>query len=649
MFKPEVKYNSTMIKYLISCIVFFVTICLSQVTNPVVINVQSDTSARAGEVINIVIDAEMDSEWKIYSIYKIVDGPLATEIEIAGESISSIAKIIEPNPIEKYDPGFDMTSFYHKGDTRFSTQVLMKKNLIPGVYGLIVKVYYQVCNERLCYPPKEVSKKILINVVPGEPRDGRTTLSILKSDKVEKNKGNSFLNLIIIAIGGAILSWVMPCVYPMIPIIISFFGKISEDKNIGRISVATLYGSGIAGTFVFIGLLVSFLSWGVNDAAVQTGYANIGNFIATNAWLNLVLGLLFIFFALWMFGVINVNVAGALLSKTDKVGQSAKNAYLGAFILGVAFAITSFSCTVPVVGMLLVVAASGTATGLLTSLLGMTVYGVVFAFPFVILSLFPSSLDKLPRSGIWMEKAKVVFGFVELAAAVKFLWVPDLEWELGLLPRNVVLGLFLLIGLLLILYLAGILSIQKGPQNKRKDISYVGIIITSLVLLPIGLSLFSGPTFHYNGLPRFADELIEAMVPPPPTEDEIAVKEGWFVDDYDGALALAKKEGRPLFLDFTGIYCANCRVMERRIFPLEKIKNQLDNMVLARLYVDKKDSLSAIYAQMQFERYKTATQPYYVILDPNTESALADTGGYIPNGFDRFLSKGIKKYYSKDQ
>jgi len=186
--------------------------------------VQSDTSARAGEVINIVIDAEMDSEWKIYSIYKIVDGPLATEIEIAGESISSIAKIIEPNPIEKYDPGFDMTSFYHKGDTQFSTQVLMKKNLIPGVYELIVKVYYQVCNERLCYPPKEVSKKILINVVPGEPRDGRTTLSILKSDKVEKNKGNSFLNLIIIAIGGAILSWVMPCVYPMIPIIISFFG-----------------------------------------------------------------------------------------------------------------------------------------------------------------------------------------------------------------------------------------------------------------------------------------------------------------------------------------------------------------------------------------------------------------------------------------
>jgi thiol:disulfide interchange protein DsbD len=638
-----------MFNYIISYVIFSVGVCFSQVVNPVVINVQADSSVRAGEVVNININAEMDSQWKIYSIYEIVDGPLATEIGITGEVISSIAKVIEPNPTEKYDPGFDVTSFYHSGDTQFSAQILLKNDLVPGVYEISVRVYYQVCNERLCYPPTEKLKKVLINVLPGEPREGKTTLIVLKNNEVEKSKVNSFLNLIIIAIGGAILSWVMPCVYPMIPIIISFFGKVSEDKNIGKFSVATLYGSGIAGTFVFIGLLVSFLSWGINDAAVQTGYANIGNFIATNAWLNLGLGLLFIFFALWMFGVVNVNVAGALLSKTDKAGQSAKNAYFGAFILGIAFAITSFSCTVPVVGMLLVVAASGTATGLLTSLLGMTVYGVVFAFPFVILSLFPSSLDKLPRSGVWMEKAKVIFGFVELAAAVKFLWVPDIEWGLGLLPRNVVLGLFLLIGLLLILYLAGIFSIQKGFQNNRKEISYIGIIITSLVLLPVGLSLFSGPTFHYNGLPRFADELIEAMVPPPPTEDEIAMEEGWFVDDYDGALELAKKEGRPLFIDFTGIYCANCRVMERRIFPLEKIKNQFDNMVLARLYVDKKDSLSAIYAQMQFERYKTATQPYYVILDPQNESTLADTGGYIPNGFDRFLSKGIEQYHIQNR
>jgi thiol:disulfide interchange protein DsbD len=294
--------------------------------------------------------------------------------------------------------------------------------------------------------------------------------------------------------------------------------------------------------------------------------------------------------------------------------------------------------------MLLVVAASGTASGFFTSLFGMIVYGIVFAFPFVILSLFPSSLDRLPRSGIWMEKLKVVFGFIELAAAVKFLWVPDLEWGIGLLPRSIVLGLFLLIGVALILYLFGVYSFQGNINGKPKT-GFIGTIITLLVLLPVGLSISNPPTYHYSGLPRLVDEIIEAMVPPPPTEDEIAIKEGWFVDDYDGALEKAKQESKPLFIDFTGVYCANCRVMERRIFPLDNIQSQFDKMVLARLYVDKKDSLSSVFAQMQFERYKTATQPYYVILDPENESTIVDTGGYIPNGFESFLSRGIDRYY----
>jgi thiol:disulfide interchange protein len=637
-----------MFKHLVIYTFFYVCACFAQIVNPVTIDVTSDSLVRAGEVVNIEISAKMEKQWKIYSIYKIVDGPLPTEINIKGDIISEIGKVIEPEPIEEYDPGFDVTSFYHKGNTLFSSQVLLKDDLTPGNYEISVMTYYQVCNERLCYPPVEKNNVVKVKVEPGEPRMEKTTLTSLKKNHNGENGLSSFLNLIIIAIGGAILSWVMPCVYPMIPIIISFFGKVSEDKNIGRSSVAALYGLGIAGTFIFIGLLVSFLSWGVEDAAVQTGYANIGNFIATNAWLNLALGVLFIFFALWMFGIINVNVTGVLLSKTDQAGQNAKNAYLGSFILGVAFAITSFSCTVPVVGMLLVVAASGTATGLFTSLLGMTIYGVVFAFPFVILSLFPSSLEKLPRSGIWMEKAKVVFGFIELAAAVKFLWVPDIEWGIGLLPRSVVLSLFLLIGLCLIAYLSNLFSFQGSDVNDQKSISYIGIGVTLVVLAPLALSLFSGPTYHYSGLPRFADELIEAMVPPPPTEDEIAIKEGWYVDDYDGALEEAKKQGKPLFIDFTGIYCANCRVMERRIFPLENIKNHFDNMVLTRLYVDKKDSLSSVYAQMQFERYKTATQPYYVVLDPSNESTLVDTGGYIPNGFDKFLSRGLEKFNSKN-
>ena len=634
-----------MLKYFISYLFIYSGLIWSQIVNPVSISLESDSPARAGEVISISIDAIMDDQWKIYSIYKIVDGPLPTEISVSGDAVGMVGLVKEPSPIEKFDPGFDLTSYYHSGDTRFVMPVRLKRNLDPGNYDLSVSVFFQVCNERLCYPPVTISDTIQVIVESGEPRSDKLVLSSAEDDDTNGHENRSILSLIILAIGGAILSWVMPCVYPMIPIIISFFGKLSEEKHIGKTTVAVLYGSGIAGTFIVIGLVVSFLSWGMNDVAAQTGYANIGNFIATNAWLNLGLGLLFIFFALWMFGVVNVNITGALLSKTDEAGQSAKNAYIGSIILGVAFAITSFSCTVPVVGMLLVVAASGTASGLFTSLLGMSVYGIVFAFPFVVLSLFPSSLEKLPRSGIWMEKLKVVFGFIELAAAVKFLWVPDLEWGIGLMPRSIVMGLFLLIGIALILYLLGLYSFQSSSPKEKPKPGFIGILLTLFVLLPVGLSLNSPPTYHYSGLPRLVDEIIEAMVPPPPTEDEIAIKEGWFLDDYDGALEKAKQEGKPLFVDFTGVYCANCRVMERRVFTLDNIRDQFDKMVLARLYVDKKDSLSSVFAQMQFERYKTATQPYYVVIDPENESTIADTGGYIPSGFEYFLARGIEEYY----
>jgi thiol:disulfide interchange protein DsbD len=571
-------------------------------------------------------------------------------VSVGGNAVGMVAPVIEPEPIYAFDPGFETDTYYHKGNTQFTVPIKLKRNLQPGTYKIAVDVFYMVCNARLCYPPVTKTDTVVVEIEPGSPRADKLSFAVATSspnDSGPLGKANSLLGIFLLAVGGAILSWVMPCVYPMIPIIISFFGKMSEEKHIGKNTIASFYGLGIAGTFVLIGTLVGFLSWGVSDVAAQSRYANIGNFIATNSWINLGLGILFIFFALWMFGIINVNVAGTLLNKTDQAGQSAKSAYLGSFLLGITFAITSFSCTVPVVGSLLVVAAAGTADGLLTSMFGMVIYGVVFAAPFVALSLFPKALDRLPRSGSWMETLKIVFGFIEIAAAVKFLWVPDLQWELGILPRNVVLAIFILIGILQIGYLFGFFTIGSAEKIKPFQIGkgrVIGILLTGMVLFPIGMSLASPPTYHYAKMPRVMEEFIEAMVPPPPTEDAIAIREGWFVNQYDEALAKAKLEGKPLFIDFTGVYCANCRVMERRIFPMASVKEEFDKMILVRLYVDKKDSLSEAYARLQFERYQQATQPYYVVLDPEDEYTLVDTGGYIPNGFTDFLIKGLSAF-----
>ena len=620
--------------------------------NPVTVSAESTPKVRAGEVAEIVINMTMDDEWHIYSIYKssVESGPLPTEISVGGRAVGMVAPVIEPEPIHAFDPGFETDTYFHRGNTQFTVPIKLKRNLEPGTYKIAVDVFYMVCNARLCYPPVTKTDTVVVVIEPGSPRPDKLSFAVVASssnDNDSSGKSNTLLGIFLLAVGGAIISWVMPCVYPMIPIIISFFGKMSEEKHIGKSTIATFYGLGISGTFVLIGLLVGFLSWGVSDVARQSRYANIGNFIATNSWINLGLGILFIFFALWMFGIINVNVAGRLLNKTDQAGQSAKSAYVGSFLLGVTFAITSFSCTVPVVGTLLVVAAAGTAGSLLTSLYGMVIYGVVFAAPFVALSMFPTALEKLPRSGTWMETIKIVFGFIEIAAAVKFLWVPDMEWKLGLLPRNVVLALFIIIGILQIGYLLGFFTIGSAEKIKPFQIGkgrVIGIVLTGLVLFPIGMSLASPPTYHYAKMPRVMEEFIEAMIPPPPTEDDIAMQEGWFVDQYEEALAKAKLEGKPLFIDFTGVYCANCRVMERRVFPTGQVKEQFDKMVLTRLYVDKKDSLSKAYAQLQFERYQQATQPYYVVLDPADEYTLADTGGYVPNGFADFLIKGISAY-----
>tara|TARA_A100001037_G_scaffold303329_1_gene337042 strand:- start:2874 stop:4799 length:1926 start_codon:yes stop_codon:yes gene_type:complete len=632
-------------------LIFFLVILYGNLfaqSNPVTVTAEMEGEIRAGEVAKISITVSMDEEWYLYSIYKKSEGPLPTEINVFGESVELVGRIIEPEPKKEWDKGFETFSYFHTSGAKFLVPVKINSSLEPGIHNVNLDFYYMVCNDRMCYPPTTKSMTVPITVVAGEAKNTILETSSIISNSDENNSYvSSLLSLFLLAVGGAVLSWVMPCVYPMIPIIISFFGKMSEEKYIGRNTIAFFYGLGIAGTFIIIGLLVGFLSWGVSDVAAQSKYANIGNFIATNSWINLGLGILFIFFALWMFGIINVNVAGKLINKTDQAGQSAKSAYLGSLLLGVTFSITSFSCTVPVVGTLLVVAASGNAGGLITSFYGMSVYGLVFGAPFIALSMFPKALDRLPRSGTWMETLKIIFGFIEIAAAIKFLWVPDLEWELGLLPRNVVLALFIVIGILQIGYLLGLFTIGSAEKIKPFQIGkgrFVGIILTGIVLFPIGMSLASPPTYHYTKMPRLMDEFIEALVPPPPTEDDIARNEGWYVQNYEDALAKAKQEAKPLFIDFTGVYCANCRVMERRVFPTEPVMEQLDKMILTRLYVDKKDSLSATYARLQFERYKQATQPYYVILDPEDEYTLADTGGYIPKGFEDFLLTGVQAF-----
>ena len=456
-----------------------------------------------------------------------------------------------------------------------------------------------------------------------------------------------FLKLLLSAVLGAMLSWIMPCVYPMIPITISFFGKVAEEKRANKTAVAISYGTGIAGTFILIGLVVGLLTLFVSDSSSRAGFASLGNVIATNPWINLAIGVVFVLFALSMFGAFTIQVPGWLLAKTDSAGRASGSAHVGAVLLGITFALASFTCTVPVVGLLLGLAASGTASAVASSLLGMIVYGLVFAAPFVLLSLFPSALSNLPKAGNWMETVKVGFGFLELAVAIKFLWVPDIEFGIGILTRPVVLVLFALIGLATMGYFLGLYRIGHSQASPfRVGVGrWITTAVVAAILIPVGMSLSAPPAYQTGNVPSWVAIGLEVVLPPAPAGDELAELEGWYVDEYDEALAEAKREGKPLFLDFTGVYCSNCRAMENTVFPKKPIHGMLERMVRARLYVDRPEERHKRFARMQGERYGVASQPYYVIVDPEDESTLGEAGGFISKGsFAEFLEKGLGEF-----
>jgi len=508
------------------------------------------------------------------------------------------------------------------------------------------------CNDRTCMLSATVPFRAELTVDPEAPTAGASGPVATRATPPAPTQSKGLLALALWCLGGAVVSWVMPCVYPMIPITISFFGKMAEQKHSGRVGIAVSYGLGIAGTFIVSGLAVGLLALGVSDASERSGLASLTNDIATNPWVNLTIGLVFVAFALSMFGLFEFRVPNWLINKADSAGRTSKSTHVGSILLGITFALASFTCTVPVVGFLLGNAASGTGEGLFRSVYGMTVYGAAFAAPFVALSLFPGALASLPKAGGWMETVKVGFGFLELAAALKFVWVPDLEWSWGVLTRPVVLGLLLVVGLAACAFFLGLLPLGHGIKVSPFRVGsgrWVSVLATLVLLVPVTAYLASPPRYQAASLPLpdTMANLMESLLPPAPTDDDLARGEGWYVDDYAGALEEARREDRPLFIDFTGVYCINCRAMERNVFPRPEIQELLEQTVRTRLYVDRKEEKHHGFAKMQVERYGLSSQPYYVILDPRDETTLAEAGGYIPGEFQELLEQGLAKFQTR--
>lgn len=443
-------------------------------------------------------------------------------------------------------------------------------------------------------------------------------------------------SFVVLAAAAGAVSLLTPCVFPMVPITVSYFlGRPAAGRRGSAVGDILLFGAGIVGSFAILGTLV----------AVLVGAAGLARF-AANPWVNLAMGAVFVVLALALLGIRDLRVPTRLVHRLDAATRerSASRA-MAALLMGVLFTLTSFTCTAPFIGTLLVAAAGG---AWVRPLVGMLVYAIVFALPFVVLAALPRGLARLPRGGAWTGRLKGVMGFVELAAAIKFFANADMVLGWNLLTHDVVLGAWVVIALALAFYLLGAYRLPHDPPLPAPVPSArplpiampgAGRGIAALGALALGMWLATG----IGGEPLGA---LEAFLPPPgglppaPAPGTVPTVLHWRLNDLPGALDAARARQRRVFIDFSGYTCTNCRWMERNMFTRPEIRAALDRYVLARLFTDGDGPIYDRQAALQQRQFGTIALPLYAVVD-STGATIATFEGLTrnPRKFLAFLQR----------
>lgn len=458
-----------------------------------------------------------------------------------------------------------------------------------------------------------------------------------------KENSRSLWRIFFLGFLGGLVALLTPCVFPMVPLTVSFFTKKAGEQK--STSNAILYGF-----FIFL----IYVSFSIPFHLIGKVSPTIYNDISTNIWLNLVFFIIFIVFAISFFGYYEITLPSGFANKAN--ARQGSN-ILGIFFMALTLAIVSFSCTGPILGTLLVGTASEGAWPLTAGLAG---FGLSLGLPFALFALFPQWLQQLPKSGGWLNTVKVVLGFVELALALKFLSNADLVAHWGIMPRELFFALWILIGLGLFAYLMGWIRFPHDSKGQK-----IGIWRKAFGILVLAFSIYLMPGVTNT---RYANLSLVSGFPPPhcyslyshPVNCEEPLK------DYDEALQLAKKEGKPILIDFTGWACVNCRKMEENVWPDPKVKALMEKYVLVSLYVDDKAKLPAsqqfIYtakdgskrkivtvgdkwSNFQTENFNASSQPWYVAISAD-EKLLTAPVGYTPNTseYAAWLECGLAAY-----
>ncbi len=656
----------------------------AQIMEPV--HFQSQFKPTQGDEAEIIFQGTIEPGWHVYSTDLGNDGPIeATFNVIKIDGLELVGKL-KPvgNVITKYDKMFGMDLKYFEGKATFVQKVRFTK----PEYEIDAYLEYGACNDESCMPPtdvaikqkgkspvkevkeqtnsQEVEEKELTEpqpspsltdtvtttalVAPVAPQDSLSSESLWKpvikelssfDGKGYGEKGISWWMILLEGLLGGFLALFTPCVWPIIPMTVSFFLKRNKDRG-KAIREAMSYGLSIVVIYVLLGLIVTWLFG-----------ASALNALATDAIFNIFFCLLLVVFAASFFGAFEITLPSSWSNKIDQKSENTTG-LLSIFLMAFTLALVSFSCTGPIIGFLLV--AVSTQGSIIAPTIGMLGFAIALAIPFTLFALFPSWLKSAPKSGGWMNVVKVTLGFIELAFALKFLSVADLAHHWHILDREVFLALWIVIFGLLGVYLLGWLKFPHDDEGHRTNVPQF-----FLALLSLAFAVYMIPGLW--GAPLKA---ISAFAPPMNTQDFILQKvttEARFTD-YEQGMAAARAEGKPVLIDFTGFGCVNCRKMEAAVWSDVQVSDILNHQyVLISLYVDDKtplaqpievqengqtrtlDTVGKKWSYLQRMKFGANAQPFYVILD-NDGYPLAGSRSYDENvqEYVSFLQGGIRNY-----
>lgn len=657
------------------------SLAMAQIVEPVH---WSSSFNQNGKKLQVSFKAQIDAGFHLYALDVPEDGPQRTEFHfetMEGLSLDGAVRVADGKVITHRDETFEMTLSYFENTVTF----VQSFDILDESWKLEGYAYFMSCNDGMCTPPTQwefkhastpvarqsesapvATKEAVEKTVTEEAADVASVLpttdeplavakaseglwtpviselqSFGATDGDMSGESRSWWYILIAGFVGGLIALVTPCVWPMIPMTVSFFLKRTKDRS-KSIRDAYIYGISIIVIYVLLGLVVT----GIFGASAL-------NSLATNAVFNIIFFLLLVVFAFSFFGAFEIALPSSWTTKLDEKAD-ATTGMVSIFFMAFTLCLVSFSCTGPIIGTLLVEAA--TTGSKLYPAIGMLGFSLALSLPFTLFALFPSMLKSMPKSGGWLNMVKVVLGFCELALSFKFLSVADLAYGWGILDREVFLCLWIVIFLFLGLYLLGFIRLPHDDDPQPSD--RVSVTRLMLALVSISFSIYMIP-----GLWGAPCKAISAFAPPMNTQDfKLGEQALTTYHDYEEGMAAVKRTGKPALVDFSGFGCVNCREMEASVWTDPEVKKIIENdYILIELMVDDKTALPEVqvveengrqvklrtigdrWSYLQRHKFGANAQPFYVLLDAEGKPL---TGSYSYNkdiqAYVEFLKAGLK-------